>query len=45
MSTKWVPVGAGDKLNQLAGEIKDAGSPVMFVSPHLDDVEPAHQSR
>jgi LmbE family N-acetylglucosaminyl deacetylase len=37
MSTKWVPVGAVDKLNQLVGEIKDAGSPVMFVSPHLDD--------
>src|SRR3984885_15905401 len=37
MSAKWAPVWAGDKLNQLVGEIKDAGSPVIFVSPHLDD--------
>jgi LmbE family N-acetylglucosaminyl deacetylase len=28
---------AGDKLAQVVGEIKDAGSAVMFVSPHLDD--------
>jgi len=37
MSTKWAPVGAVDKLTQLVGEIKDVGSPVIFVSPHLDD--------
>jgi LmbE family N-acetylglucosaminyl deacetylase len=30
-------LGAGDKLTQLVGEIKDTGSAVMFVSPHLDD--------
>ena len=28
---------AGEKLAQVVGEIKDAGSAVMFVSPHLDD--------
>jgi len=28
---------AVDKLAQVVGEIKDAGSAVMFVSPHLDD--------
>src|ERR1700757_4655329 len=28
---------AGDRLTQLVGEIQDAGSAVMFVSPHLDD--------
>jgi LmbE family N-acetylglucosaminyl deacetylase len=28
---------ASDKLAQVVGEIKDAGSAVMFVSPHLDD--------
>jgi LmbE family N-acetylglucosaminyl deacetylase len=30
-------IGAVDKLTKLVGEIKDAGSAVMFVSPHLDD--------
>jgi LmbE family N-acetylglucosaminyl deacetylase len=30
-------LGAIDKLTKLVGEIKDAGSAVMFVSPHLDD--------
>jgi hypothetical protein len=27
----------GDRLTQLVGEIQDAGSAVIFVSPHLDD--------
>jgi len=29
--------GAGDRFTQLLGQIQHAGSPVMFVSPHLDD--------
>ena len=32
-----VSLKAVDKLAQVVGEIKDAGSAVMFVSPHLDD--------
>ena len=30
-------LGAGDRFARLVGQIQDAGSPVMFVSPHLDD--------
>ena len=32
-----MPLDSSDRLAQLMREIQDAGSAVLFVSPHLDD--------